>query len=139
MKTCTKCNTEKPLVEFNNRQSQCKLCQKEYANNWQKTTGKSNHKKSNKKYLQKIKAVYGIYDNEECLYVGQSTWFTQRKLNHINKLRHSTKSTPHYKLYEALRQHLNTSIRIIEECSPELLLTQEQYYINTLKPKYNGI
>jgi hypothetical protein len=40
-------------------------------------------------------------------------------------------------LYTLLNQHLNPSIRIIEECPPEVLLEREQYYIDTKKPLYN--
>ena len=128
MKTCTKCNTEKPSLEFNKHKHT-----KDGLNSWCKPCTY----KQNKEYDYKISAVYGIYD-KVCLYIGQSKQLSRRIEKHKYMIKYPHKRDKQKYLYEALDKHSNVSIRIIEECSPELLLTQEQYYINTLKPKYNN-
>jgi hypothetical protein len=162
MKTCTKCKVEKPAtLEFfkphtstkSGLSSWCRQCTSEYSktpkgrSNVYKgikkysTTlkGKTALKKSEKKYNYKKQGIYEWYDGDISLYIGQS----KQLLKRINK--HKTcfnnpenyKHQKQYHLYLLLNQHINASIRIIEECSSEVLLQREQHYINNLKPLYN--
>ena len=94
--------------------------------------------KNNKKWATKKSGIYEWYENDICLYVGQSTWLLSRVSTHKCWLK-NPESAPkdNRPLYISLRQHQNPQIRIIEECPPEVLLEREQYYIDTKKPLYN--
>ena len=91
-----------------------------------------------KKWATKKSGIYEWYEGDICLYVGQSTWLLSRICSHKYWLKNpsSARKSTQY-LYEALRQHQNPQIHIIEECSPEILLEREQYYIDIKKPLYN--
>ena len=97
------------------------------------------HKQNNKNYNYKKSGIYEWYDGEVCLYVGQSKALNGRINLHKSLFRnpHTSKKQDLAELYEALRQHQNAQIHIIEECPPEVLLEREQYYIDTKKPLYN--
>jgi hypothetical protein len=144
-KKCTKCGESKPLIEFNkNRQyyqGKCKICQVEYNKEKYKTEEKwkVQRKKGVKKCSTKTQAVYGIFDNDTCLYVGQSSWYESRKYQHKTLIndKNSWQNSPQNYLYPLIRQHSNVDVRIIEECLPEILLEREQYYIDNYKPLYN--
>jgi len=152
-KQCSKCGDFKPLTEFNKSrqvnnkqyyQGKCKICQVNYNKEKYKTEEKwkTQRKKGVKKCSSKTQAVYGIFDNSTCLYVGQSSWYESRKYQHttlINSNNSSWQNSPQAYLYPLLRQHYNIDIRIIEECSPEILLEREKYHIDTKKPLYNKI
>jgi hypothetical protein len=100
-----------------------------------------NHKISVEKYQTSIKCVYGIFSDNICLYVGQSKRYVSRKNKHLNFIKNIDKAEKYAAsqkyLYPLLRQHENIQICIIEECSVNKLLQQEQYYINAYKPLYN--
>jgi hypothetical protein len=145
MKKCTKCNVEQSLSEFYKHKStidglsgQCRTCMKQVSRQW----AKNNKKRTleiTRKYQTKNQGIYEWYEDDICLYVGQSVQLNNRMCTHrtlFNNPHLSKKETQSY-LYEALRQHQNPQIRIIEECSPEVLLEREQYYIDTKKPLYN--
>jgi len=133
MKTCIKCNVEKPLTEYylankgKAYQSRCKSCFKKHVlDNGSVTT-----------YHSKIKGVYGIFDNNVCLYVGESQALNRRIAEHktnINRIQ--TNTIAHQLMYKQLQQCPNLEFRILEECDNHK--EREQYYINELKPKYNG-
>lgn len=146
-KQCTKCGEIKSLIEFNkNRQyyqSKCKICQVEYNKEKYKTESKwKKHRlKAVMKCSTKTQAVYGIFDGSTCLYVGQSSCYESRKYQHTTMMKLKTLSdkTPVAYLYDLLRTHFSVDIRIIEECSPKILLKRERYYIDTKKPLYNKL
>jgi len=158
-KCCTKCNVKKLLIEFSKckaakdgLQWKCKECMSQYAkqnpitdlkkrNDYVKKWQKDNLSKivkNNKKWATKKSGIYEWYENDICLYVGQSTWLLSRVSTHKCWLK-NPESAPkdNRPLYISLRQHQNPQIRIIEECPPEVLLEREQYYIDTKKPLYN--
>lgn len=163
-KQCKKCTEIKPVTEFYKKRDTkdrlttwCKICvqkqsrnhilnnpekSKEYSKKWQ-LKNPEKFKQQTTNYLTKIKAVYEIIDNDtnECLYIGQSKRFISRKNHHkrrIESIELSKKCKQAY-LYDLLRQHPQVNIRIIEECSPEVLIEREQYYIDTKKPLYNKL
>ena len=158
-KQCSKCNEIKPVSEFNKEgkkglKSRCKQCHSAQTKMWSKSQsgkesakkyqqsskGKKAFKKCTTKYWKKISAIYKITDdNDDILYVGQSSSYNNRKNGHLSFIRnpHLSIKSKQSELYNALRQHSNVSINIIEECSPEVLLQREQYYIDNLKPLYN--
>jgi hypothetical protein len=159
-KCCTKCSVEKPLTEFSKTknvrmkdgfQAWCKMCLKSYylhnKEKW-KTRDKYNEqwkinnpektKKHVKNWKYKISGIYEWYENDICLYVGQSIQLNGRIQIHKSLLKNpSIAPESQAYLYPLLRQHQNPQIRIIEECSSEILLEREQYYIDTKKPLYN--
>jgi len=147
-KQCTKCNQIKSTDLFYKMktgrfgvESYCKICRNEKSKVYGQTDkGKEVHKKATKKgnvkYYNKIKGIYGLFENELCLYIGQSSKLLARINNHRYYIKKpNASSLP--ELYYALQQHQNIDIRIIEECSSELLLERERYHINTKKPLYN--
>ena len=107
-KQCNKCNIEKTLDNFYvNRKSnitgepiydsKCKRCKKNYAIKFnldnpdkrKSTQYKYNHsikgKESSKKLNHKIKAgIYGIYDSDKLIYVGESKQPLYRKYCHFS-------------------------------------------------------
>ncbi len=143
MKICSKCKIKKPLIEYcihklskDGFQTICKSCQKNYSKQYKPTTEQTKRWKN--KWASKISAVYEITSNNECLYVGQSKRFSERKSKHKVFIKNPNIAEDAYKnLYKSLSQHSNIVIDIVEECKPNLLIEREQYYIQQLKPKYN--
>jgi hypothetical protein len=136
-KCCTRCDEVKLVNEFNKGKNYCKFCQKTIDSNYRNSKNGQNKIKNWKKGKQ---GIYGWFDSNLTLYIGQSTWLNSRISTHksyYNNPSWAPKSMAH--LYPLLNQHPNASIRIIEECSPELLLKREQYYIDTYKPLYNKL
>ena len=135
MKKCRKCSVELVLGEnirpgcMNNGDYICKPCHN------------ISNRKHQENYSKSKQGVYEIYSGNISLYIGQSIRLTNRInkhktfMNNIDlAIKHSNK---HESLYYNLQKHNNVSIRIIEECSPEVLLEREQHYIDTLNPLYN--
>ncbi len=156
MKTCSTCKIEQPVSEFykhsqtkDGLRSQCKKCHTVVINNRKKQTKywitynqiEENRIKRNQSvynWERKKQGVYGWFDGDIALYVGQSKRLNSRISIHKCWLKNPTTAPKvHYNLYLSLQQHKNASISIIEECSPEVLLEREKHYINTLKPLYN--
>ena len=99
---------------------------------------KQSHNKGVKNWVNKKQGVYEWYEGEICLYVGQSSQLNQRISHHKSLFKNpesSPKSTQY--LYKSLQHHPNASIRVIEECSHNILLEREQHYIDALRPLYN--
>lgn len=71
------------------------------------------------------------------LYVGSSYNLHKRKLSHFRMLRKGNHHSTH--LQRSFLKHGtdNFIFSILEECSIDLLLIREQFYIDTLKPRYN--
>lgn len=127
MKTCRKCSVE--LTEgvncysLKNKDYICKPCRLKLTNthlNWKK----------------RIKGVYGLFDNDNCLYVGESSIVNNRISQHKTYIKNPLGAKKiEQQFYFNLQNH-NITFRILEECDNHK--EREQYYINTLKPKYNG-
>ena len=81
--------------------------------------------------------VYGIFENGVCLYVGESTALTRRISIHNSLIKNPESSGYKRKhLYYNLQQHTNYVIGILEQTDNHK--EREQFYINKLKPMYNG-
>ena len=137
MKECNKCHVTKELTEFYKNQNQCKICKCEYNKHWYKTPkGKSTLFRNVYKWKTKIQGVYGIYTNEECVYIGESSQLNNRISQHRTYSRNPSTAKP---LFQSLYQYLSTvdfTIKILEETPNHK--EREQYWINELKPKYNA-
>ena len=114
---------------------------KEYDKNYS-----SQYRISNKKYLNDLskswgtskKGVYAIFENGKCLHVGESSWLKQRISSHKTYTK-NPKSSPKSQrgLYEILnKNHPLFVIGILEQTDNHK--EREQFYINNLKPLYNG-
>ena len=57
MKTCSKCKTSKPITDFYNRKSRCKLCSNQESLKW-KAENKERYRLSRQR--SKLKSNYGI-------------------------------------------------------------------------------
>jgi len=145
MKKCSKCQETKELTEFSKNkttkdgwQTVCKSCMQQ-SNKKYYTKNTEKIKQSIKKYQTSKQGVYAWFENDLCLYIGQSKRLNSRINDHKSWLKHpeTSKKQIQSKLYDQLRNHPLASIRIIEECLPEVLLTREQHYIDTLNPLYN--
>jgi hypothetical protein len=147
--------------------NRCKSCDKEYAKNWylnnsecikeltkkryidnpehQKEASKKwilnnpeRKKEAENKWRYSKSGIYGIFKNEICLYVGQSTVLKQRISSHKCWIKKPHTAPPgYYDFYTQLNQRKITSISILEECSPTALLERETHYITQLKPLLN--
>ena len=128
MKTCTKCSIAKPIGEYNKHKQT-----KDGLNSWcRKCTYIQNQE-----YNNRISAVYEIYDGDISLYIGQSKQYLHRRNKHKSLINNPKTDIRTEHFYNALQQHPNASIRIVEECSREILLEREQHYIDAKKPLYN--
>ena len=133
MKKCNKCLVVKDVSEFSKQssrkdglQDQCKVCKKKQADKWRQdnpdylTTYWNTHKEvrkkqriANKIYKAKIKGVYGIFENGECLYIGRSNVFNSRKTNHHHFFNNPQKSQNKWweDFYTKLNQNHKHSIQ----------------------------
>jgi hypothetical protein len=91
MKKCNKCQETKELTEFYKHRSgkygvdsTCKICIKSQAKQWQIDNPEKSYA-TKRKYAKKIQGVYAIYENNKCLYVGESNQVIFR--THIHKSR----------------------------------------------------
>ena len=125
MTTCRKCYVE--LIEGQNCYS---LKRKDYI-------CKSCRPTPSQVWRYKGQGVYAIYDNGECLYVGESSQLNNRISQHKTWVKNplSTKKSIQY-LYNNLSQHKHIIFGVLEETPNHK--EREQYWINKLKPKYNA-
>ena len=142
-KCCNKCKIEKSLVEFSKDkskkdglQSKCRSCANQYKKQYH-----IDNPEYQKQYNNNMSAVYGIYGDNLCLYIGKSIGINSRWKDHKYFIKHP-KAVEKYQpksinLYNNIRLHSNVELRIIEESSPETLITLEQHYIHIKKPLYN--
>ena len=144
MKRCNKCKIDKPSVEFNKRKAskdglnpRCKTCDAE-TSRIHYEADKYKHSISMKLWRKSTSAIYEIFSDDLSLYVGQSEQLNGRISQHKTWMKNPSiapKSAEY--LYLLLNNHSNVDIRIIEECSREVLIEREQHYIDTIKPLYN--
>ena len=150
MKVCKKCNANLIQGEniysslYKNRDYICKSCSIKKTNQYFKTDKgkKLLHKYSKtktfkdtiKRWRNKIKGVYGIYENGICLYIGESSRVNMRFSEHKYYTK-SQRDNPQKSLYEQL-QHHNFILGLIEECDNHK--EREKYYIDKYKPLYNS-
>ena len=158
MKTCSKCNATKELTEYSKRtiskdglMPHCKVCDRQNVKKWRlnnpekKTEQNKNYWRNNTdkvkaiiaKWNNRISGVYAIYENNLCLYVGESKRVPSRLAQHKCNINNpSATSKWDQPLYYKLQQHSNLEFRVIEETPNHK--EQEKYWINKLKPKYNA-
>ena len=81
----------------------------------------------------------GIYKivskNSGEFYIGSSQNLRKRELDHLSLLRN--KKHPNRYLQSVWNKYQDLFFIVVEECSIEFLIEREQYYIDTLLPKYN--
>jgi group I intron endonuclease len=83
-------------------------------------------------------SIYKIINlKNEKLYIGSAVYFPSRKALHLFQLRNNKHFNKH--LQSAFNKYGEESFKfeILEECFKDNLIEREQFYINTLKPKYN--
>jgi hypothetical protein len=143
-KICTKCKEEKPAtLEYFSKHKKTKSG----LNSWCRLCC-TNKLKISKNYLSKqnseinyqwkynTKGVYGIFENGECLYVGESKRINDRWSQHKSWIRNPEIAPESNKLLgQYLSKHIHLIFGIIEECDNHK--EKEKQYINQLKPKYN--
>lgn len=161
-KTCRKCNEDKHKDNFYKKssskdglQNKCKSCVKSYnysdrnkqVNLEYRKQNRENirqqyhqnrdiHKEYMKGWSRNSSGVYAIFENGKCLYVGESCMLNQRIAQHKYWIKKPHKSPLKVEMYKTLQQHNNLIFGVIEQCNNHK--ERETYYINKLKPLYNG-
>ena len=155
-KLCKKCNETKSVDKFYPQKGKngkmyvstyCKPCNtlnmKEY---YSKNPGKhyEHHNKSYRKETYKIPpAVYGIYQNDKLIYVGESSTPKRRVANHFSKysnLKNCNNSAISYAISVGKLKRKNLSSKIIKYIDDENERKElEAKLIAKHKPKYNTI
>ena len=83
-----------------------------------------------------IYKIQNLITNE--IYVGSALNFQKRKWSHLHKLRHNKHHSPILQNSWNKNGEINFNFIVIEEVDiKENLIIREQYYIDTLLPKYN--
>ena len=147
MKECSKCKVKKPANYENfsrdtrlkdGFRTYCRECTRKMVNYYNIKNRKNNPNYYNEKTIYKLKGVYGVFENGKCLYVGESSKIKRRFSEHFTCLKNPElrMSKLHHNLYNNLRQHSHLIFGILEET--ENHKEREKYYINKLKPLYNG-
>ena len=135
MKNC-KCGVELIIGNnvhksmFNNKDYRCKSCFNKHST--KVSIERGYYKKIDNKWNP---GVYGIFENGECLYVGESIQPYKRLNNHKSAITNINPTNYHKHLYEQLSQHTHLILGIIEETGNHK--EREGYWINKLNPKYN--
>ena len=159
MKQCNACKNEFPATTeyFSNRKRskdglnyQCKPCAKADLNKWKKENPekyKKGYLRANKRNYQKSvesvrkyanawgSGVYGIFEGEKCLYVGESKTLKHRIAIHKSGIKNPQIRPIQQSLYEALQNHSNIEFKILEQCDNHK--EREGYFIDMYKPIYN--
>ena len=148
MKKCNKCHETKELDKFYPSMLKrsiyhCKKCHNKVSLDnakkgkyWLKHNKNESAIKSRAKYAFKIAGVYAIYENGECLYVGESKRVLHRWADHVSyKNNLNSKESKRNSLYSKLSQHQHIIFGVLEETPNHK--EREQYWITKLKPKYN--
>lgn len=86
----------------------------------------------------KICGVYCIKNKvNNNFYIGSSADINKRKNQHFVALKNNKHHSKYLQRSFNKHKEENFSFNILEECNIENLLIREQYFINTLNPKYN--
>ena len=158
MKTCSKCNIEKTLDYFiKHKQTKdglnphCKSCRSKASKKWAnknkdilksyykqwRINNPNKFKESQYNWRYQVKGVYGIFEDGLCLYVGESKRLRDRLIDHKRWIKNPyVAPKTNTKLYLNLSQHTNYVMGILEQTDNHK--EREQFYINKLKPMYNG-
>ena len=160
MRNCNKCSTELIVGEnitpgnYNNKDFICKPCnslrsKKRYQKDkskWKHEDGtwkvgnqsEENQNKITKKYHSKYKGVYGIFNNGECLYIGESSKIMKRFSDHKTYIKNpdiKSISSKMKEMYIELQQYNHLIFGILEECNNHK--NKEKYWIDKYQPRYN--
>lgn len=71
------------------------------------------------------------------IYIGSTINLVRRKCNHFTKLDNKIHHNIHLQRSYEKHGKNNFEFIILEECSKDMLILKEQYYIDTYKPEYN--
>ena len=145
MKTCKHCDIELVLGDNWARSFQktntykCSQChyQRTKANTlkWKKNNP-DKVKSITNKWKYNSKGVYGIFSDNECLYIGESTQLNNRISNHKSAISNNYKVHGFEELYANLRKYNDLEYRILEECDNHK--EQELHYIQKFQPVFNS-
>ena len=137
IKLCSKCKEEKPLTEYYKNQNQCKDCKRAYNREWVKTPkGKNTVSKAVIKWRSKRQGVYGIFVDQTCYYVGESSGLDGRISQHKTYIKNPQSAKPmFFPLYNSL-QDKDYEIKILEETPNHK--EKEKVWIEYLAPLYNA-
>lgn len=78
-----------------------------------------------------------LWEDQNLIYIGQSTTIERRFYNHKYELEHGTHCN--YKIQEAYSKYGLPTFNILEECNLDQLDTLEMYYINVFDSLNNGL
>lgn len=84
--------------------------------------------------------IYKIQDVESSskVYIGSTKDLDKRKNQHFHLLRKGTHHSKYMQRYYNSYGEKSLSYEVVEECSVESLICREQYYIDSMKPCFNG-
>lgn len=84
-----------------------------------------------------ITGIYGIRQDGNIVYVGQSIQIEQRYRQHLYKLRTNTHGSPYFQNAYNKYGVKPFDYIILEETTKDRLVEREQFYIDLYQPKYN--
>ena len=157
MKECRKCKKTKEITDFTKSKtskdglgSWCRSCVNQATYKYKATPhGKKVQLENSKRFFKTDKGkqivkkyknslgagVYGIFADDKCLYIGESSTLRHRISTHYSGIKNPTTGSKHKPLYEILSQYNNIEIKVLEETSNHK--EREYYWIDQLKPKFN--
>jgi hypothetical protein len=131
LKQCSKCGGPRTWVN----QYWCKKCK--YAANKKYYPDYRQQKFIiNDRWKEEKQGVYGIFSDDKCLYVGESSRLNQRMSNHRWGINNPINSSLQSELYIRIAEYSNVDIKVLEETDNHK--EREEYWINNLQPKYNS-
>ena len=131
---CKSCTNIRHKVYLQTKKG--KIASNKNSRKWRKENRDYQHH-LNKNYQYKHKGVYGLFENGQCLYVGESIQIFGRWGYHKAGIKNPYKEGLRQpELYKNLYTHKNIIFGIIEECDNHK--EREQYWIDYYQPKYNG-
>jgi hypothetical protein len=164
MKNCKICKEDKPLSEYYKRKkgyrgykSYCKTCTRQKSKQYY-IDNPEKHKQSNpdyiKQYYQDNKeqinkyhcniyqsippGIYGIYENTQLIYIGESVTPYRRIANHFSNSLETTNSCIAQAIGNGELQRKNLSFKMLEYVDDKSLrLEREKFYIEKYNPPYN--
>jgi len=147
MKECSKCKNDYPATtEYFGKHtstkcglsSWCRECSRNAVKKWAKTPkGKKIKYKHSSKWRDSKQGVYGMFEKDKCLYVGESSSLKYRISYHKSAIKNPEMVNTQKELYYHLQHHSNIKFRILKETKRHKEL--EGYYIDIYKPLYNSL